>query len=70
MKLSRTALIISLIIGNIAADQVTKALVRVNVDKGSVSDILGHYLTLRNVENAGAFLGMGSDLNPTVKLLL
>jgi len=70
MKLSRTALIISLIIGNIAADQVTKALVRVNVDKGSVSDILGHYLTLRNVENAGAFLGMGSDLNPTVKLIL
>ena len=70
MKLSRSALIITLIVANIAADQITKLIVRANVVFGSKSEIIGNYATLHNVENSGAFLGMGSDLNPTVKLIL
>ena len=34
------------------------------------SNIIGKYFTLHNVENVGAILGMGSDLNPTLKLIL
>jgi signal peptidase II len=34
------------------------------------SNIIGSYFTLHNVENVGAFLGMGSDLSPLLKLIL
>ncbi len=70
MKLSRTAFIILLIIGNIAIDQVSKILIRTNVIAGSKTEIIGNYLSLHNVENTGAFLGMGSDLSPTLRILL
>ena len=36
----------------------------------SKSEIIGQYFTLHNVENKGAFLGLGSDFNPTVKVIL
>lgn len=70
MKLSRTAFIVLLIIFNIAIDQISKVIVRTQVVPGTETDILGSYLTLHNVENSGAFLGMGSDFNPTLKLIL
>lgn len=70
MKLSRTAFIIVLIVFNIAIDQISKIIVRAQVIPGSETDILGDYFTLHNVENTGAFLGMGSDFNPTLKLVL
>lgn len=70
MKLSRTAYIVILIIVNIALDQISKVIVRQSVIPHSQSEIIGDYFTLHNVENTGAFLGMGSDLNPTLKLIL
>lgn len=70
MKLSRTAFIVILIVFNIAIDQISKIIVRAQVIPGSETDILGDYFTLHNVENTGAFLGMGSDFNPTLKLIL
>ena len=71
MKFSRrTILIIALIAFNIAIDQISKFWVRANVEPRSISPIFDDYFTLHNVENKGAFLGMGSDLNPTVKLIL
>lgn len=70
MKLSRNAFIILLVIANIAADQISKFWVRAVVEPYSSSPIIGDYLTLRNVENEGAFLGMGSDLNPTLKFFV
>ena len=71
MKLSRrSAFIIILIVLNIALDQISKFLVRTYVVAGSESKIIGNYFTLHNVENSGAFLGMGSDLNPTIKLFV
>lgn len=69
MKLTRTLGIILLIASTIAVDQISKVIVRANVVPYQESQILGSYLTLNNVENAGAFLGMGSDLNSTVKLI-
>ncbi len=70
MKINRSVLITALILINIVLDQVSKIIVRLNVEPGSISPIIGNYFTLHNVENTGAFLGMGSNFNPTVRLLL
>ncbi len=71
MKLSRRSLFIILtIILTIAVDQISKILVRTYVIPSQKSEIIGQYFTLHNVENVGAFLGMGSDLSPLLKLVL
>jgi signal peptidase II len=71
MKLSRRSVFIILtIILTIATDQITKLLVRAYVTPSERSEIIGRYFTLHNVENTGAFLGMGSDLSPFLKLIL
>ena len=67
--MKRSLFISFLIIFNIVIDQVSKIWVRASVVKGSKSEIIGDYLTLHNVENSGAFLGMGSDLNPTMRAI-
>ena len=68
--MNRNLVICILIALNILLDQISKFWVRASVIPGSKSEIIGNYLTLRNVENSGAFLGMGSDLNPTLRILL
>ena len=71
MKISRrTIFIIVLIIINIGVDQISKFWVRNNVELFKETQLLGEKFILTNVENAGAFLGMGSDLNPTIKLIV
>jgi len=65
----RTLLILILVIFNIGIDQYSKGVVRETVVPGSRTELLGKQLQLMNVENSGAFLSMGSDSNPTVKLL-
>ncbi|NCP91158.1 MAG: signal peptidase II [Flavobacteriales bacterium] len=71
MKLSRRSLFIILtIILTIAIDQISKILVRAYVIPSEKTNIIGTYFTLHNVENTGAFLGMGSDLSPVLKLIL
>lgn len=69
MKLPRYVLVFGLILLNIACDQVSKVWVRNHVDEGSISSIIGDGFTLHNVYNSGAFLGMGSDMNPTLKII-
>lgn len=71
MKLSRRSILIfAVIIISIAVDQISKIWIRANVIAGSQTEIIGNYFTLHNVENTGAFLGMGSDLNETLRILL
>lgn len=71
MKLSRRSIfILVVIILTIAADQISKIWIRANVAPGNQSKIIGDFFTLHNVENTGAFLGMGSDLNETLRILL
>ena len=69
MNKARTLLIFGLIVINIIADQVSKFWVRANVELGSESSIIGNTFTLHNVYNKGAFLGIGSDMNPTLKII-
>ena len=45
-------------------------MVRDDVEFRSTTEIIGETFILTNVENSGAFLGMGSDLNPTIKMIL
>ncbi|RLJ67360.1 signal peptidase II [Lacinutrix venerupis] len=70
MKKNRTLFIILIIIFNIALDQISKFWIRANVTPGTQSEILGDYFTLHNVENSGAFLGLGSDFSPILKIVL
>lgn len=66
----RNIFILVLIAINIAIDQITKFWVRANVEAFSDKELLGKYLVLTNVENEGAFLGLGSDFNPVLKTIL
>ncbi|MDA9028713.1 signal peptidase II [Flavobacteriaceae bacterium] len=65
----RSLLILILVAFNVGLDQVSKEIVRETVVPGSRTELLGKQLQLMNVENSGAFLSMGSDSNPTVKLI-
>ncbi|MBU2940006.1 signal peptidase II [Lacinutrix sp. C3R15] len=67
--MKRSLFITFLIIFNIVIDQLSKIWTRENVTRGSKSEIIGDYFTLHNVENSGAFLGMGSDLSPTMRAI-
>jgi len=54
---------------NIALDQISKVIVRAEIEYREVIELIGEKFILTNVENTGAFLGMGSDMNPTFKLI-
>lgn len=70
MKLSRTASIILLIVANIAIDQISKFIVRAKIATNEVIELIGDTFIMTKVENSGAFLGMGSELSPTLKWIL
>lgn len=70
MNFTRITFVIILIALNIGCDQISKNIVRNEVTFRSKTEIIGEKFILTNVENRGAFLGMGSDLNPTVKTIL
>ncbi len=70
MNIKRIVLVFTLIILNIGCDQVSKKMVRDDVEFRSTTEIIGETFILTNVENSGAFLGMGSDLNPIIKTIL
>jgi len=67
--LNRNLFITLLIIFNIAIDQISKIVVRNTLTFREEVDVIGDYFQLIWVENKGAFLGMGSDMNPTLRLI-
>lgn len=69
-KIIRTVFILILIGANIGCDQVSKIIVREQVDKQDWIEIYQDNLILTNVENPGAFFGWLSDLPPTLKSIL
>ena len=66
---NRNISITILIAVSILLDQFSKFLIRQNVDQYSEIKLIGDYFILTNVENSGAFLGMGSDFSPFVKTI-
>lgn len=67
--MKRNTFIVLLIVFNIAIDQISKVLVRANFQYGEVKSLIGDTFIMQYVENKGAFLGMGSNMNPTLKLI-
>lgn len=77
MKLSKRSIFILLVIVlTIAVDQVSKVIVRDNIElrtdinPGERISVIGDAFIMMNVVNKGAFLGMGDDLNPTLRVIL
>lgn len=70
MKNKRNLYIISLVILNIILDQLSKFWIRGNVAPYSDINIIADYFIITNVENSGAFLGLGSDFSPVIKNIL
>ena len=70
MKNKRNLHIISLVILNIILDQLSKFWIRGNVAPYSDINIIADYFIITNVENSGAFLGLGSDFSPVIKSIL
>ncbi|MFC0603899.1 signal peptidase II [Winogradskyella pulchriflava] len=68
--MNRNLFIILLIVFNIAIDQISKVWVRANFEYGETKSLIGEKFIMQYVENKGAFLGMGSDMNDTLKLIL
>lgn len=67
--MKRNLFIVILIIFNITIDQISKLSVRANIELREIIEIIGDRFILTNVYNEGAFLGMGSDMHPTLKLI-
>ena len=66
----RNLLITIIVLLSIASDQISKIWVRNNFESYSETSIIGDVFTLIKVENSGAFLGMGSELSETFRILL
>lgn len=67
--MNRNLFIAVLIIFNIAIDQITKVIARSTLTFQKAENVIGYYFQLIWVENKGAFLGMGSDMNPALRLV-
>ena len=69
-KRERNLLITTIVFLSIALDQISKIWVRNNFESYIENSIIGDVFTLIKVENTGAFLGMGSELSETLRILL
>ena len=67
--MKRNLFIVLLILFNIAIDQISKVWVRANFEYREIKSLIGDKFIMQYVENKGAFLGMGSDMNDTLKLI-
>lgn len=61
-KFIRNLLIIMILISNISCDQISKNIVRQNIETSTQINVISNYLVLTKVENTGAFLGLGNSI--------
>lgn len=61
--------IIVLVLLNIGCDQLSKSVVRKNIDARETIELVGKKFILTKVENDGAMLGLGSELSPILKII-
>jgi signal peptidase II len=61
-KLTKILVILFLLVINVGCDQITKSIVRRNVEYNQKIDVIEGFILLTRVENTGAFLGMGDNL--------
>lgn len=58
-----------MVIFNVFIDQLSKIWVRANLIPSLPEEIIGKKFIFQYVENKGAFLGMGSDMNPVLHFI-
>lgn len=66
-RLTRITFALLLVLTNISCDQVTKSIVRQEINPHERIRVLSDYLILTKVENAGAFLSLGSAWSTPAK---
>jgi len=69
-NLVKSFLIISVIILNIGCDQVSKKIVRHEINPYETIHLLSNHLILTRVENSGAFLSVGDSLPGSAKKII
>jgi signal peptidase II len=69
-KLVRILIIILIIISDISCDQISKHIVRQNIEFKTQINLLSKYVILTKVENTGAFLGLGDSIPRLIYTLL
>ena len=68
--ITRIALILCLVFLNIGCDQISKRIVRQNIAPNERISVIKHNLILTKVENTGAAYSLGSNLSPTLKVII
>ena len=66
---SRSNLIFGIVLFNLGFDQLSKYLVRLTLIKNETTGVLFDFILLKNVDNSGAALGIGSDLPSMLKTM-
>jgi len=66
----RITTILLIVLVNIGCDQVSKSIVRNNMDAHTSIQLIEDHVMLTKVENTGAFLSAGDSLPPLAKTLL
>ncbi|HEU5293104.1 MAG TPA: signal peptidase II [Cyclobacteriaceae bacterium] len=70
MKIIRTLAILVVLIMNVSCDQISKSVVRQTVHEYQEISVIKNFVTVTKVENAGAFLSLGTSLPDTVRFIL
>jgi signal peptidase II len=66
----RLAILLLTIVGCVGCDQVTKGVVRAQLEPGKTISLFYDVVRLQHVENSGVFLSMGESLPTTVRAIL
>ena len=69
-KTLKVLMIVLIIVSVIGIDQISKHIVRENVEYNSRTNVVDKYLILTKVENTGAFLGMGDSIPRPLFIIL
>lgn len=69
-KITRIAAILLIVVINIGCDQISKSVVRENIEYHESIQLVSDNVILTKVENSGAFLSIGESLDPMMKNLL
>lgn len=69
-KSLRTLIILIILSSNIGCDQISKEIVRQQIDYNEQISLINKFLTLTKIENTGAFFGLGQSLPQPIKILL
>ncbi len=69
-KVLRALAIFGILVVNIGCDQISKSIVRQQVDYHEQIALVNNYLTITKVENSGAFLSLGDSLPGPLRFAL